>query len=81
MAWLAKGFSSRSLQDSNNKGFKAIENFTLIKSKTKQLIFLKKNIFSDQAHFDIVQQNDLIWGKYNSQIFHNKPIHSQRITD
>lgn len=46
--------------------------------------FLKKIIFSDEAHFDlggyVNKQNCRIWGSENPRIFEEKPMHPQRVT-
>ena len=44
----------------------------------------KKNIFSDEAHFDIGgyvnKQNCHIWGKENPHAYIEKPTHPKRVT-
>ena len=47
-------------------------------------VWQKKNIFSDEAHFDLCgyvnKQNCHIWGTENPHVYIEKPTHPKRVT-
>ena len=71
-------------------GLRTLESLLIIKcnfemdcSKFKTF-FVKKIIFSDEAHFDlggyVNKQNCRIWGTENPHAYIEKPTHTKRVT-